>query len=65
MNRIGGKSNSGEGGEDPIRMSPITDVDGEGGSVTFPHLKGLVMNDNPASRIKQVRVWVSVFAVCV
>ena len=32
MNRIGGKSNSGEGGEDPMRFSPISDVDSEGHS---------------------------------
>jgi len=27
MNRIGGKSNSGEGGEDPIRYKVLEDVD--------------------------------------
>ena len=26
MNRIGGRSNSGEGGEDPARDEPVTDV---------------------------------------
>ena len=30
MNRIGGKSNSGEGGEDPARFQVLNDVDGEG-----------------------------------
>ncbi|MCP2936820.1 glutamate synthase-related protein, partial [Salmonella enterica subsp. enterica serovar Typhimurium] len=25
MNRIGGKSNTGEGGEDPIRFNPVTE----------------------------------------
>ena len=40
MNRIGGKSNCGEGGEDPIRRRPIDDVNEEGISTTFPHLKG-------------------------
>ena len=29
MNRIGGRSNSGEGGEDPVRFKPIQDVDAE------------------------------------
>ena len=27
MNRIGGKSNSGEGGEDPVRYNVLNDVD--------------------------------------
>ncbi|KAJ1437181.1 ferredoxin-dependent glutamate synthase [Ochromonadaceae sp. CCMP2298] len=54
VNRIGGRSNSGEGGEDPIRMLPITDVDAEGKSARFPHLKGLHQGDMPSSRIKQV-----------
>jgi glutamate synthase (ferredoxin) len=30
MNRIGGKSNSGEGGEDPVRFKVLSDVDNEG-----------------------------------
>jgi glutamate synthase (ferredoxin) len=54
MNRIGGKSNSGEGGEDPIRFKALTDVDGEGNSATFPHLKGLRNGDTASSAIKQV-----------
>jgi len=54
MNRMGGKSNSGEGGEDPLRMKPIFDVDTDGRSVTFPHLKGLQTGDSASSGIKQV-----------
>nr|QCL11107.1 chloroplast ferredoxin-dependent glutamate synthase [Aegilops speltoides] len=53
MNRIGGKSNSGEGGEDPIRWSPLTDVV-DGYSATLPHLKGLQNGDTATSAIKQV-----------
>ncbi|CAM0907172.1 unnamed protein product [Alopecurus aequalis] len=53
MNRIGGKSNSGEGGEDPIRWSPLTDVE-DGYSPTLPHLKGLQNGDTATSAIKQV-----------
>lgn len=55
MNRIGGKSNSGEGGEDPIRAALIKDVDElTGKSSTFTHLKGLKNGDSAKSRIKQV-----------
>ncbi|KAI4386564.1 hypothetical protein MLD38_004487 [Melastoma candidum] len=53
MNRIGGKSNSGEGGEDPIRWSPLRDVV-DGYSPTLPHLKGLQNGDTATSAIKQV-----------
>ncbi|CAA2995966.1 ferredoxin-dependent glutamate synthase, chloroplastic [Olea europaea subsp. europaea] len=53
MNRLGGKSNSGEGGEDPIRWSPLTDVE-DGYSPTLPHLKGLQNGDTATSAIKQV-----------
>ncbi|CAM8877418.1 hypothetical protein QQ045_019299 [Rhodiola kirilowii] len=53
MNRIGGKSNSGEGGEDPIRWKPLTDVV-DGYSPTLPHLKGLQNGDLATSAIKQV-----------
>ncbi|OMO54058.1 hypothetical protein COLO4_36597 [Corchorus olitorius] len=62
MNRIGGKSNSGEGGEeaigvskekDPIRWSPLIDVV-DGYSPTLPHLKGLQNGDTATSAIKQV-----------
>ena len=54
MNRIGGKSNSGEGGEDPARFHPLTDVDGEGRSATLPGLKGLRNGDTACSAIKQI-----------
>ena len=54
MNRIGGKSNSGEGGEDPIRFQVLTDVDEAGRSPTFPHLRGLKNGDTASSAIKQV-----------
>ncbi|KAG9156250.1 hypothetical protein Leryth_009131 [Lithospermum erythrorhizon] len=53
MNRLGGKSNSGEGGEDPIRWKPLTDVV-DGYSSTLPHLKGLQNGDIATSAIKQV-----------
>uniref|UniRef100_A0A1D1YMH1 glutamate synthase (ferredoxin) n=2 Tax=Anthurium amnicola TaxID=1678845 RepID=A0A1D1YMH1_9ARAE len=53
MNRLGGKSNSGEGGEDPVRWSPLTDVV-DGYSSTLPHLKGLQNGDTATSAIKQV-----------
>ncbi len=54
MNRIGGKSNSGEGGEDPIRYTSLSDVDEEGHSVTMPHLNGLKNGDTANSAIKQI-----------
>ncbi|MCP9824702.1 glutamate synthase large subunit [Synechococcus sp. EJ6-Ellesmere] len=54
MNRIGGKSNSGEGGEDPARYHPLTDVDADGRSATLPTLRGLVPGDSACSAIKQV-----------
>ena len=54
MNRVGGKSNCGEGGEDPIRYLPINDVNGDGISATFPHLKGLKNGDTANSAIKQI-----------
>ncbi|AFY71090.1 glutamate synthase (ferredoxin) [Thalassoporum mexicanum PCC 7367] len=53
MNRLGGKSNSGEGGEDPARYSPIADINA-GASATFPHLKNLQPGDTANSAIKQV-----------
>jgi glutamate synthase (ferredoxin) len=53
MNRIGGKSNSGEGGEDPVRWKPLDDVQ-DGYSSTLPHLKGLQNGDTATSAIKQV-----------
>ncbi|NJO39691.1 MAG: glutamate synthase large subunit [Cyanobacteria bacterium CRU_2_1] len=54
MNRIGGKSNSGEGGEDPMRFKILNDVDEGGRSALFPHLKGLHNGDTASSAIKQV-----------
>nr|YP_010336352.1 ferredoxin-dependent glutamate synthase [Goniotrichopsis reniformis]UNJ14758.1 ferredoxin-dependent glutamate synthase [Goniotrichopsis reniformis] len=55
MNRIGGKSNSGEGGEDPIRFTILSDVDpNTGKSKLFPHLKGLKNGDTANSAIKQI-----------
>jgi glutamate synthase (ferredoxin) len=54
MNRIGGKSNSGEGGEDPTRFVTLQDVTAEGKSALFPHLKGLQVGDCASSAIKQV-----------
>ncbi len=54
MNRLGGKSNSGEGGEDTVRFKVLDDVDPEGNSPTLPHLKGLKNGDTASSAIKQV-----------
>ncbi|MBD2102453.1 glutamate synthase large subunit [Leptolyngbya sp. FACHB-261] len=54
MNRIGGRSNSGEGGEDPDRFLILNDVNETGQSPTFPHLKGLRNGDTASSAIKQV-----------
>ena len=54
LNRIGGKSNSGEGGEDPVRYGALTDVDETGRSPTLPHLRGLRPGDTACSAIKQV-----------
>nr|WP_144051406.1 glutamate synthase large subunit [Geminocystis herdmanii] len=54
MNRIGGKSNSGEGGEDPNRYNIIDEVDEHGKHPLFPHLKGLEKGDRATSAIKQI-----------
>ncbi len=54
MNRLGGKSNSGEGGEDPVRFPTLQDVDSSGHSTALPHLNGLVNGDTANSAIKQV-----------
>ena len=54
MNRIGGKSNSGEGGEDPARFGLLRDVDGDGHSPTLPSLNGLRNGDTACSAIKQI-----------
>ncbi|MEM8672615.1 MAG: glutamate synthase large subunit [Cyanobacteria bacterium P01_G01_bin.67] len=53
MNRIGGKSNSGEGGEDTVRFKVLDDV-AHGQSPTLPHLNGLENGDTANSAIKQV-----------
>lgn len=53
MNRIGGKSNSGEGGEDPVRWAPIADAK-DGKADELPHLSGLETGDLATSKIKQV-----------
>lgn len=54
MNRLGGKSNSGEGGEDPVRFKTVNDVDANGRSALLPHLRGLENGDTASSAIKQV-----------
>ena len=54
MNRIGGKSNSGEGGEDPARFKVLNDVDAEGRSATLPAIRGLKNGDTACSAIKQI-----------
>ncbi|MEB3177160.1 MAG: glutamate synthase large subunit [Synechococcus sp.] len=54
MNRIGGKSNSGEGGEDPARFKVLNDVDAEGRSTTLPSIGGLRNGDTACSAIKQI-----------
>ncbi len=53
MNRIGAKSNSGEGGEDPVRYKVLDDVQ-DGKSAILPHLKGLRNGDTALSAIKQI-----------
>ena len=53
MNRIGGKSNSGEGGEDPVRWELVTGSK-DGVAPSLPHLKGLRDGDLATSKIKQV-----------
>merc|ERR1711906_45548 len=54
VNRVGGKSNSGEGGEDIVRGKPLDDVDERGRSPTFPHLAGLKNGDSANSFVHQV-----------
>jgi len=54
VNRAGGRSNSGEGGEDEARWVPLSDVDDEGHSPSFPYLKGVRNGDFARSKIKQV-----------
>ena len=54
MNRIGGKSNSGEGGEDSARFRALEDVDAGGHSPTLPTIRGLRNGDTACSAIKQI-----------
>mmetsp|Transcript_21791 Transcript_21791/g.32183 ORF Transcript_21791/g.32183 Transcript_21791/m.32183 type:complete len:1121 (+) Transcript_21791:2-3364(+) len=54
VNRVGGKSNSGEGGEDTIRGKALSDVDEKGRSPTFPHLAGLKNGDSANSFVHQI-----------
>ncbi|GMI02172.1 hypothetical protein TrVE_jg2069 [Triparma verrucosa] len=54
MNRIGGKSNSGEGGEDVVRSKTLDNVDKNGHSSTFPHLHGLKNGDTSNSFVHQI-----------
>ena len=54
MNRIGGKSNSGEGGEDPARFNVLKDIDENNQSATLPFIKGLENGDTACSAIKQI-----------
>ena len=54
MNRIGGKSNSGEGGEDPARFNVLWDIDENTKSATLPYIRGLENGDTACSAIKQI-----------
>ena len=54
MNCVGGKSNSGEGGEDTVRGFDLADVDERGCSPSFSHLAGLKNGDSANSYIHQV-----------
>ena len=54
MNRIGGRSNSGEGGEDPRRYRATASEVREGKDENFPGLRGLRSGDRSASAIRQV-----------
>ncbi len=54
MNRLGGKSNSGEGGEDALRFAPIQHITPEGISSDFPGLRALQAGDKASSAIRQV-----------
>jgi glutamate synthase (ferredoxin) len=53
MNRLGGKSNSGEGGEDTVRFNVMNNVTA-GVSPDLPHLKGLRNGDTANSAVKQI-----------
>jgi len=50
MNRVGGKSNTGEGGEDPMRFKPLHEGTMEAGAATWEIFEG----DSVRSKIKQV-----------
>ncbi|GMH46421.1 hypothetical protein TrRE_jg4029, partial [Triparma retinervis] len=54
VNRIGGKSNSGEGGEDVLRGQTINDVGSDGISKSFPHLRGVKNGDSANSFVHQI-----------
>nr|YP_009530795.1 glutamate synthase [Paulinella micropora]AXY63484.1 glutamate synthase [Paulinella micropora] len=54
MNRVGGKSNSGEGGEDSARFNILDNVNSAGSSTTLPTIKGLQNGDTACSAIKQI-----------
>lgn len=54
MNRLGAKSNSGEGGEDPLRYKSHLSVNNDGTSSDFPGITGLKPGDCGASAIRQV-----------
>ena len=54
LNRIGGRSNSGEGGEDAARDRRLDDVDGDGLSARFPHLQGRAQRRPGRVAIQQV-----------
>lgn len=54
VNRIGGKSNSGEGGEDVLRGKTINDVGPDGISESFPHLRGVKNGDSANSYVHQI-----------
>ena len=54
MNRLGAKSNSGEGGEDPLRYRSNIQVISDGSADGFPGIRGLKTGDSAASAIRQV-----------
>lgn len=54
MNRLGGKSNSGEGGEDPRRYYPLQAVQENGTCADFGGLKDLKPGDHAGSAVRQV-----------
>lgn len=54
MNRLGGSSNSGEGGEDPLRYRPVENINEDGTSLDYPNLRDLQPGDSASSAIRQV-----------